>query len=88
MIQDRFGVWEEAVEEPVEDTGGEEGVHVADGEAVGIINCQRGRFFLSFYSLYLEILFLREGKEGIRRLTDADRREKRWSFVYPFRRYC
>lgn len=34
MVHDGLGVWEEAVETPVEDAGGDEGVDVADAETV------------------------------------------------------
>jgi hypothetical protein len=36
MIHDRFLVWEEAVESPIEDTSGNKGINVADGKAIRI----------------------------------------------------
>lgn len=36
VVHDRLGVGEVSVEQPVENPGGEEGIHVADGEPVQV----------------------------------------------------
>lgn len=36
VVHDGIGVWEEAIEGPVKDTGSDEGVYVADGETVRV----------------------------------------------------